>query len=30
VRLDGVWIHVGTPQGLEEAEAFLSDLVREP
>jgi len=30
VRLDGVWIHVGTPQGLEEAEAFLHDLAREP
>ena len=30
VRLDGVWIHVGTPQGLEEAESFLSDLIREP
>ena len=23
VRLDGTWIHVGTPQGLEEAERFL-------
>lgn len=30
VRLDGVWIHVGTPQALEEAEEFLSDLAREP
>jgi MurNAc alpha-1-phosphate uridylyltransferase len=30
VRLDGVWIHVGTPQGLEEAEEFLRDLAREP
>jgi MurNAc alpha-1-phosphate uridylyltransferase len=30
MRLDGVWIHVGTPQGLEEAESFLRDLVREP
>ena len=30
VRLDGVWIHVGTPQGLEEAESFLRDLAREP
>jgi MurNAc alpha-1-phosphate uridylyltransferase len=30
VRLDGVWIHVGTPQGLEEAETFLRDLAREP
>jgi len=30
VRLDGVWIHVGTPQALEEAENFLRDLAREP
>lgn len=30
VRLDGVWIHVGTPQALEEAEEFLRDLAREP
>ncbi len=30
VRLDGVWIHVGTPQGLEEAELFLRDLARTP
>jgi MurNAc alpha-1-phosphate uridylyltransferase len=30
VRLDGVWIHVGTPQGLEDAESFLRDLAREP
>jgi MurNAc alpha-1-phosphate uridylyltransferase len=30
VRLDGVWIHVGTPQGLEEAGTFLRDLAREP
>ena len=30
VRLDGVWIHVGTPQGLEEAENFLRDLSVEP
>jgi MurNAc alpha-1-phosphate uridylyltransferase len=30
IRLDGVWIHVGTPQGLEEAETFLGDLAREP
>jgi MurNAc alpha-1-phosphate uridylyltransferase len=29
-RLDGVWIHVGTPQGLEEAEGFLRDLARTP
>ena len=26
VRLDGVWIHVGTPQAVAEAEAFLADL----
>lgn len=30
MRLDGVWIHVGTPQALEEAEEFLRDLAREP
>ena len=30
IRLDGVWIHVGTPQGLEDAENFLRDLSREP
>ncbi len=30
VRLDGVWIHVGTPEGLEEAEEFLQDLSRAP
>jgi MurNAc alpha-1-phosphate uridylyltransferase len=30
VRLDGTWIHVGTPQGLRDAEDFLRDLVREP
>ena len=30
LRLDGVWIHVGTPQGLEDAETFLGDLAREP
>ncbi len=30
MRLDGVWIHVGTPQGLEEAEVFLRDLARVP
>jgi len=30
VRLDGAWIHVGTPRGLEDAEAFLRDLAREP
>lgn len=26
VRMDGVWIHVGTPQAVAEAEEFLSDL----
>ena len=30
IRLDGQWIHVGTPEGLEEADAFLSDRVSEP
>jgi len=25
VRLDGVWIHVGTPEAVKEAEEFLSD-----
>ncbi len=30
MRLDGVWIHVGTPQGLEDAENFLRDLALEP
>jgi len=30
IRLDGVWIHVGTPQGLLDAERYLRDLVREP
>jgi len=30
LRLDGVWIHVGTPQGLEEANTFLGDLASEP
>jgi N-acetyl-alpha-D-muramate 1-phosphate uridylyltransferase len=30
IRLDGVWIHVGTPQALEEAEGFLHDLARTP
>ena len=30
VRLDGVWIHVGSPQALEEAEGFLRDLARTP
>lgn len=26
IRLDGVWIHVGTPQAVKEADAFLADL----
>ena len=26
VRLDGVWMHVGTPEALREAEEFLNDL----
>jgi N-acetyl-alpha-D-muramate 1-phosphate uridylyltransferase len=26
IRLDGVWMHVGTPEALNEAEAFLADL----
>ncbi|MDE2135472.1 MAG: nucleotidyltransferase family protein [Alphaproteobacteria bacterium] len=26
VRLDGVWIHVGTPEAVAEAEAYLADL----
>ncbi len=26
IRLDGVWIHVGTPEAVKEAEAFLADL----
>jgi MurNAc alpha-1-phosphate uridylyltransferase len=26
IRLDGVWIHVGTPEALRDAEAFLADL----
>jgi MurNAc alpha-1-phosphate uridylyltransferase len=30
MRLDGVWIHVGTPQGLQEAESFLRDLALQP
>lgn len=30
IRLDGQWIHVGTPEGLEQADAFLSDLAHEP
>ncbi len=27
IRLDGVWIHVGTPEAVHEADDFLSDLV---
>ena len=27
IRLDGVWIHVGTPEAVNEANAFLADLV---
>jgi len=30
IRLDGVWLHVGSPQTLEEAEGFLRDLARTP
>jgi MurNAc alpha-1-phosphate uridylyltransferase len=30
IRLDGTWIHVGTPQGLKDAEAFLADLQHAP
>jgi N-acetyl-alpha-D-muramate 1-phosphate uridylyltransferase len=30
IRLDGTWIHVGTPDGLHDADAFLSDLVSGP
>ena len=30
LRLDGVWIHVGSPQALEEAEGFLRDLAQTP
>ena len=26
VRLDGVWIHVGTPEAVAEAEEYLADL----
>jgi MurNAc alpha-1-phosphate uridylyltransferase len=26
MRLDGVWMHVGTPEALKEAESFLADL----
>jgi MurNAc alpha-1-phosphate uridylyltransferase len=27
IRLDGVWIHVGTPEAVKEAEAYLDDLL---
>jgi len=30
VRLDGVWIHVGTPEAKSEAELFLTDLQHQP
>jgi MurNAc alpha-1-phosphate uridylyltransferase len=30
IRLDGVWIHVGTPEAKSEAENFLSDLQHQP
>jgi MurNAc alpha-1-phosphate uridylyltransferase len=30
LRLDGVWIHVGSPQALEDAEVFLRDLAHTP
>jgi N-acetyl-alpha-D-muramate 1-phosphate uridylyltransferase len=30
IRLDGVWLHVGTPDGLNEAEKFLADLAQGP
>jgi MurNAc alpha-1-phosphate uridylyltransferase len=30
LRLDGVWLHVGTPDGLKDAEEFLRDLARQP
>ncbi len=30
IRLDGVWLHVGTPDGLKDAENFLADLARGP
>ena len=30
IRLDGVWIHVGSPQALDEAEGFLRDLALTP
>jgi MurNAc alpha-1-phosphate uridylyltransferase len=27
IRLDGVWMHVGTPEAVKEADEFLADLV---
>lgn len=27
IRLDGVWMHVGTPEAVKDADAFLADLV---
>jgi MurNAc alpha-1-phosphate uridylyltransferase len=30
MRLDGVWIHVGTPEAKADAEAFLNDLQHQP
>jgi MurNAc alpha-1-phosphate uridylyltransferase len=30
LRLDGVWLHVGTPTGRNQAEEFLRDIVRGP
>jgi MurNAc alpha-1-phosphate uridylyltransferase len=30
IRLDGVWIHVGTPEAKSEAENFLTDLQHQP
>ncbi len=30
IRLDGVWIHVGTPEAKSEAELFLTDLQHQP
>jgi N-acetyl-alpha-D-muramate 1-phosphate uridylyltransferase len=30
IRLDGVWLHVGTPEAISEAETFLADLQHQP
>ena len=30
IRLDGVWMHVGTPEAKSEAEMFLTDLQHQP